>query len=134
MYYSPQDISYIERYSENSVSKHINVLIDKIRKNADYAELFNYGLQYVPKIWNEKSRSENLDLLNDYKPEIVEYFNVLSEIPSIPQKLKDLATDLAIYSNGESVQTDKYYQNLIPSQEIKKALDETEPERDIEVN
>jgi len=90
--------------------------------SASYEELFRYGISYLPRIRNEKTGKINLHALNDYAPVITEFFDVLSELPSLPKDLADLATDLAIYANGESVQTDSYYQHLDPTANLEQAL------------
>jgi hypothetical protein len=67
-----------------------------------------------------------LDRLDAYNPEIVGYFEILSEVQSLPKKLRDLATDFAIYVNGESVQIDASYFKLNPSATLEKASKELE--------
>jgi hypothetical protein len=122
MQYSSDDLAYIQRAASKSASRHITALREMLLKNVPYAELFAYGSGYLPHIKNEKTGKIELERLDGYVPEIVEFFDILSEIPSLPARLKDVATDLAIYANGESVQIDAYYLHLDPESEIKNAL------------
>jgi hypothetical protein len=122
MHYSQEDRSYLLNATSASSSKHVNELASMVERNASYSELFEYGAAYLPRLKNEKTGKTDLEKLNGYVPEIVEFFDVVSELPSLPNRLKDLATDLAIYANGETVQADRHYYDLEPLAEIQLAL------------
>src|SRR4051794_6288353 len=109
MQYTPADIAYIQKASFASSSKHVGALQRMIRNNLLFGEMFDYGAKYLPKIRNPKTGKIELERLNEYAPEFVEFFNILSELPSLPDRLKDVAIEFAIYANGESVQMDAYY-------------------------
>src|SRR6266576_5124559 len=100
MPYTSADMAYVQKAAQNSSSKHATTLAQMVAANVSYAEIFSYGQKYLPHIRDEKNGRINLDKLADYKPEIVEYFDVVAEMPSLPDNLKDLATNLAIYANG----------------------------------
>lgn len=111
-----------------SFSPHLKALLEMIQNNASYAEVFSYGIRFLPQIKNENGKI-NLDKLNDYQPEIVEFFEVLSDFASLPKELADLATDFAIYANGETVQIDGYYQLLNPETMLKAVLHELDAQK-----
>jgi hypothetical protein len=98
------------------------MLAKMLEEDKSFADLFDHGKKYLPLIKSKQTGKLDLDRLHGYIPEIVEYFDVLAELPSLPDTLKDLATDLAIYANGETVQTDAYYQRMDYEHEIETAL------------
>lgn len=122
MTYTSQDIEYIERFVSDTSTEHLKKLADMVKAGDTLENIFNYGRQFLPKIFDKKTGLGDLARLEGYTPVIVQYFDVLSELPSLSKNLKDLAADLAIYANGESVQLDSSYLNLDPEAELKKAL------------
>ena len=122
MNYSQADMTHIEQAIQATTSKHVKILADMMRRNSPYIELFDYGMRYLPRIRDKKTGKIDLDRLNGFVPQVVSYFHALSEIPSMPEGLKNVATDFAAYADGESVQTDGYYFKLDPESELKKAL------------
>jgi hypothetical protein len=124
MHYSVQDFEYLSGLTKASTDLHVLALVNMVKGEASYAKLFAYGSALLPDVRDKKTGKVDLRKLDSYQPEIVSYFSTLSELPTLPNRLKDLATDLAIYANGESLQTDPYYTNMRPELEIKKALDE----------
>ena len=121
MNYTPEDIKYIEKAAQTSISKHVKALADLVRQSASYAELFAYGMPYLPQIRDKDTGKVDLEKLNGFVPKAVEYFYVLSELPSLPERLKELATELEIYADGEAVQADAYYFSFDPEAELRKA-------------
>jgi hypothetical protein len=126
MIYSPDDLTYIGKIIKSAPTEHVIALADRMQRNVPYFELFTYGMRYLPEIRDKKTGKIDLDKLDTYNPEIVGYFEILSELPSLPKKLKDIATDFAIYANGESVQIDASYFKLNPVAALEKALEEIE--------
>lgn len=124
MKYNQEDVIYVNSLLDRESSKHLKELSKMIKADSTHEELFDHGKKFLP-ARDERTGRVDLDKLSDYVPEIVGYFNVLAELPSLPKSLKEVATDLAIYANGESVQIDKYYQTLDPDLLIKKALEKS---------
>lgn len=120
MLFNAKDRAFMRMITNNSTSEHIKVLAKLVEKNAPYPEMFYYGLKFLPRLRDPNSNMINLERLEGYKPEIVEFFDAISEIPSMPHELRAMATDLAIYANGESVQIDDYYQQLDPETALNK--------------
>lgn len=123
MKYTSEDVDFVETECRRTNSEHLAALLRMIKTDSDYGELFAYGSKYLPQVRTLGNDKVDLDLLRNYKPVVLEYFNVLSDLPSLPEKLKELATDLAIYANGESIQIDPKYFSYNPIEEIKKALE-----------
>lgn len=121
MPYTQEDIAYLQKTAATSTSRHVKSLAGLVSKDAPYQELFRHGMPYLPQIRDKETGKVDLDKLKGFKPEVVEYFHVLSELPSLPEALKDAATDFAAYADGEVVQQDGYYFSLDPEAELKKA-------------
>ena len=122
MRYNPKDHQSVQVALNQTGSNHLETLARMLSDNATYSELFEYGLQFLPRLRDPVSGQINLDRLDHYEPEIVSYFHAIADMPSLALRLKDLATDLAIFADGEAVQNDAHYMNLDPEKEIKKAL------------
>lgn len=125
MEYNALDRTYIENLGPEHAHKHITALQELMRQNASYKEIFEYGKPYLPHVRNPNTGRIEISRLYGYQPEIVRYFEVVAEIPSLPNRLKDLATDVAIYANGETLQGDNYYLTFDFDAELKKALEES---------
>ena len=122
MDYTAKDNNYIEKTLQTSSSPHVKVLAEMLLQKKSYEVLFEYGMRFLPLVTDTKTRNADLDLLHKYKPGIVEYFDVLSNLPSLPGALKDMATEFGIFADGETLQMDDGYLHFNPSSELKNAL------------
>jgi hypothetical protein len=125
MPYSDLDREFISSVAGASSSLHLQELRRLIKENSPYSEIFEYGAAYLPRIRDEITGIVDLERMDDYRPQIMEYFDALSDLPSLPPRLQELATDFAIYANGETLQHDAFYLNFDYRAEIRKALRET---------
>jgi uncharacterized LabA/DUF88 family protein len=120
--YSNKDISIIKRGMKLYSSKHLLKLLEMAEGNATYKTLFEYGKAFLPILKDPKTKRPDLERLEGYLPEVVGYFDTVAELPSLPENLQNLATELAIFADGEAVQTDEYYLNLDFESKIQSAF------------
>lgn len=109
----------LSEYTENS---HLLRLKDFFsHEHTDLEEILLYGLQYLPNI-SDSTGNKNLDLLNDFTPQVVAYYEILGRLSFLPHEISDLCTDLSLYANGESIELDTRIYELSPKNEIEKTL------------
>lgn len=101
-------------------NKHLEYLINKLsNKYIDIEGVIIYGMKYLPDLLNDKGNID-LDNLEGYKPEVVEYFTLLSELDFLKKDICDFCLNLAIYANGESMQINNNVYSFKPLEEFGK--------------
>jgi hypothetical protein len=128
MRYSPEDKEYVQTVAAGTDSKHLGKLVQMLEADAPYSEIFRYGAQFLPRLRDPVTGKVDLDRLEGYTPEVDSYFDTVAEIPSLPERLSDLAWELGLYADGETVQVDSYYYSLDCDREIENALNEVSSE------
>lgn len=98
---------------------HINKLEEFIQQGVTLSDIFLYGKKFLPNIVDTDGK-KNLDLLKNYVPEILPYFDVLAQSGALTPEAEELATDLALYANGTSLEIDNELYSLDVDQEIQK--------------
>lgn len=123
MHYYSKDVEYVDQsIKREPLKKHLIKLAALLQENASYEELFRYGMAYLPVIRDLTTGIIDLERLSGYEPEVVGYFGTLSELPSLPDILQDVALEFATFANGNSVQQDEHYYSLSPEAILVKAL------------
>ncbi len=100
---------------------HLIKLQDLVNTNSPLRDIFMYGIKFLPQITSPDGK-KNLDALTGYSPDIRLYFDVLSDIESLPADIKDLATDLALYANGSSVELDNEIYSMNPTKRVEETF------------
>lgn len=98
---------------------HINKLEEFIQQGVTLSDIFLYGKRFLPNIVDTDGK-KNLDLLKSYVPDILPYFDALAHSGALSEKAEELATDLALYANGTSLEIDNELYSLDVDQEIQK--------------
>lgn len=100
---------------------HLGKLKLFIEEKSSLKDIFLYGVDFLPFIVNKQGKKD-LNLLDEYEPNILLFYKVLGECESISEIARDLAVDLSIYANGSSIEIDDRMYDLDPRKEIAKVF------------
>lgn len=120
LYNQKEILSLIEKMEESSTDKekiHLTQLRNLVANMSSARDIFLYGVQFLPKIILSDGKVD-LNLLENYSPDIRPFFDILSEVVSLPKNVSDLATDLALYANGSSVELDNEICSMNPAEKV----------------
>jgi hypothetical protein len=117
-----QRAQFVELLESYEANKHLEKLkIFFTEDTLDMEQILTYGLPYLPNIIDAHG-NKNLDLLEGFVPQVVEYYEVLGELPFLPNTITDLCTDLSLYANSQSIEISSSVYEFSPASEIEKAL------------